>query len=263
LRGWNSIWLKLDSDTQANVISCLKATRSIAPPFNNWLLFSATIEAFLCKAQADWDPMRIDYAIRQHEQWYKGDGMYGDGPSFHWDYYNSFVIQPMLHDILYADDLITNQWREYADPILTRSRRYAAVLERMIAPDGTFPPIGRSLTYRLGVFQTLAQMALVHQLPPETSPAAVRCALTAVKARVIDVDANFDPNGWLRIGLCGHQPSLGEPYISTGSLYLCLCGFLPLGLPESDRFWSDPDTSWTAHAIWSGDDLACDHAISE
>ena len=32
--------------------------------------------------------------------WYKGDGVYGDGPPFHWDYYNSFVIQPMLLNIL-------------------------------------------------------------------------------------------------------------------------------------------------------------------
>ena len=46
-----------------------------------------------------WDTMRIDYALRQHQQWYKGDGVYGDGPQFHWDYYNSFVIQPMLIDV--------------------------------------------------------------------------------------------------------------------------------------------------------------------
>ena len=44
--------------------------------------------------------MRVDYALRQHAQWYKGDGVYGDGPAFHWDYYNSFVIQPMLLDVL-------------------------------------------------------------------------------------------------------------------------------------------------------------------
>ena len=46
-----------------------------------------------------WDRTRVDYALRQHEQWYKGDGVYGDGPEFHWDYYNSFVIQPMLLDV--------------------------------------------------------------------------------------------------------------------------------------------------------------------
>ena len=46
--------------------------------------------------------MRVDYALRQHDQWYKGDGIYGDGPQFHWDYYNSFVIHPMLLDVLDA-----------------------------------------------------------------------------------------------------------------------------------------------------------------
>ncbi len=54
----------------------------------------------LARLGARWDRMRVDYALRQHEQWYKGDGVYGDGPVFHWDYYNSFVIQPMLLDVL-------------------------------------------------------------------------------------------------------------------------------------------------------------------
>ena len=74
----------------------------IVPGFNNWLLFSATVEAGLHALGAHWDRMRVDYALRQHEQWYKGDGAYGDGPDFHWDYYNSFVIQPMLLDVLDA-----------------------------------------------------------------------------------------------------------------------------------------------------------------
>jgi hypothetical protein len=38
----------------------------------------------------------VTTAVNVHETWYKGDGFYGDGPDFHWDYYNSFVIQPML-----------------------------------------------------------------------------------------------------------------------------------------------------------------------
>ena len=54
------------------------------------------------RSGAPWDRMRVDYALRQHEQWYKGDGVYGDGPTFHWDYYNSFVIHPMLLDVLDA-----------------------------------------------------------------------------------------------------------------------------------------------------------------
>ena len=36
------------------------------PGFNNWLLFAATVEAFLKRAgDRTWDRMRIDYALRQ------------------------------------------------------------------------------------------------------------------------------------------------------------------------------------------------------
>jgi hypothetical protein len=43
----------------------------------------------------EYDKMRIGFAIHLFKIWYKGDGIYGDGKDFHWDYYNSFVIQPM------------------------------------------------------------------------------------------------------------------------------------------------------------------------
>lgn len=58
------------------------------------------VETALYHMGEECDFMRIDYALRQHEQWYQGDGLYGDGPQFHADYYNSFVIQPMLVDII-------------------------------------------------------------------------------------------------------------------------------------------------------------------
>ncbi len=44
--------------------------------------------------------MRVDYALRELQSWYLGDGTYGDGPHFHWDFYNSFVIQPYLLQLM-------------------------------------------------------------------------------------------------------------------------------------------------------------------
>jgi hypothetical protein len=73
----------------------------------------------------------------------------------------------------------------------------------------------------------------------------------------------FDANGWLQIGFYGHQPALGEFYISTGSLYLCAAGLLPLGLPPADEFWSAPAAKWTQQKIWSGEDVPADHAIHD
>jgi hypothetical protein len=147
--------------------------------------------------------------------------------------------------------------------VLQRAKRYAEVQERLIAPDGSFPALGRSTTYRFGAFQTLALIALLGELPATMKPAQVRCALTAVIRRMIESPDCFDANGWLQIGFYGHQPVLGESYISTGSLYLCSAGLLPLGLPATDAFWSAARAPWTSQRIWSGENLEADHAMSD
>lgn len=265
LRAPRALWHGLDETTRSRLAEALRSTRAITPAFNNWLLFSAMIETALFRFTGEGDAMRIDYAVRQHEQWHKGDGAYGDGPAFHWDYYNSYVIQPMLLEVAEttagARFWLVDPCAAALPAIRARAVRYAAVLERMIAPDGTFPALGRSLAYRCGAFQHLAQMALRRELPEGVSPGQARDALTAVMRRTLEAPGTFDADGWLRIGLAGHQPSLGEPYISTGSLYLCTTAFLPLGLPVNDPFWTEPETPWTSVKLWRGEDAAPDHAL--
>ncbi len=255
------VWAECDARLQQRIVDDLVSTRAIRPGFNNWLLFSATIEAWLARIGRPWDRMRVDYALRQHAQWYKGDGIYGDGPEFHWDYYNGYVIHPMLLDVLDACAPLEPAWTTMHEAAVPRARRYAAIQERLIAPDGSFPAIGRSLPYRCGAFQPLAQMALRGDLPEGVTPPQARGALDAVIRRTLDAPATFDEGGWLRIGLCGHQPELGESYISTGSLYLCSVAFLPLGLAPSDAFWSAPAEPWTAVKVWRGDPIPIDRAL--
>ena len=270
VRAPKELWEKLNDKDKKNLVAALMQTRKILAVRSNWLLFSAMVEAALYKMTGDCDVMRIDYALCAFEQWYKGDGVYGDGPDFRWDYYNSFVIQPMLVDVAHVAkpllcktyDGVPNSYGERIERItLERARRYAGVLERFIAPDGSFPVIGRSMIYRTGAFQALAQMAMMDALPEEVAHAQVRCALTAVIKRCFEAEGCFDKDGWLTVGLCGHQPNLGEAYITTGSLYLCTAGFLPLGLSQEHPFWNDPDELYTSQKVWSGIDFAPDHAI--
>ncbi len=262
VRAPEQLWRKLPARVQDNVAAALMKTRIISPGWNNWLLFAAMVETGLYVAGRPWLKRPVQTAVELHMSWYKGDGWYGDGPNLHWDYYNSFVIHPMLVDVLRVVGNEKPDWQSTYPKELARARRYAAIQERLISPEGTFPAIGRSLAYRIGAFQALGQMALMRQLPAELKPAQVRRALTAVMERQMNRKGTFDGNGWLRVGFAGDQPSIGERYISTGSCYLCCAGFLPLGLPESDEFWIAPPMDWTAKRVWNGEDLPADHAIT-
>ena len=255
-------WYSLDPATRHRLVDGMKALRTRKPGFNNWLLFGAITEAFLLSIKEDADLMRIDYALRQHEQWYLGDGTYGDGPNYHADYYNSYVIHPMLSDILGAVAHHDAAWAQMHARQQERLARAAVIQERMIAPDGSWPVLGRSMAYRCGAFQTLAQSALQHVLPHSLRPSQVRCALSAAIERSLGPDACWRPDGFLRIGLAGHQPSLGEHYITTGSLYLASLVLLPLGLSPEDPFWADTDEPWTSvRAFELAEDMDADHAL--
>ncbi len=262
LRAPDELWEPLSDETKERLLNAMRETRTRKPGQNNWLLFSAMIECLLHYAGApDWDPMRIDFALLKHAEWYKGDGWYGDGANFHWDYYNSFVIQPMLLDVLAEIKDEYPEWGKMEEEAWRRASHFATHEEHLISPEGTYPLIGRSLAYRFGAFHDLAMMAYTHHLEEGLTPAQVRCALTAVMKRIMAFDNMFDANGWLQVGVCGHQPGMGEFYISTGSLYLCTEVFLPLGLDENDPFWADADAPWTMKKLWNGENMECEHAL--
>lgn len=256
----HQLWDPLLSEEKADLIDALKETRSILPARNNWLLFSALVEAAIWKFTGEEKLDPIEQAIEQHDQWYLGDGTYGDGPQLHWDYYNSYVIQPALLVVLDVCEEKGHPLAKRKADIRKRAQRYAEVQERMISPEGSYPVIGRSSTYRFGAFQHLTTMAFRHDLPPELNPAGVRCAMTAVIRRTIEMPGTFDEQGWLRPGAVGYQPSLREGYINIGSLYLCLFGMKHLGLPAEDPFWTASAAPWTQKKIWAGEDLPADHA---
>jgi hypothetical protein len=262
LRAPDQLWSRLELRVRRQIVDALKSTRNFRPPANNWVMFAATIEAALLEMGEPTLVDRLENNVRQMLDWYLGDSIYGDGAGFDFDYYNSFVIHPMLVDVFAVLGRNDDRFNVAGQVVRHRATRYAEILERLIAPDGTFPSIGRSTTYRFGAFHLLAQMALLRELPDRVKPAQVRSALTAVMRRMIEMPGTFDADGWLRIGFCGAQPSLAESYISTGSLYLCSMALLPLGLPPTDAFWNSPPAAWTSKRLWSGEALPADHALA-
>lgn len=255
------LWENLDKKSQLLLVKSIATTRRFKPVFSNWLLFSAMNEAFMAKFGFNWDQMRVDYALQQMEQWYIGDGMYNDGTSFAFDYYNSFVIHPYLAEIANIIEKKTTAYNSMFNKIRKRNERYAIIQERLINTDGSYPATGRSIIYRGAAFHHLADVAFRKTLPKQLSPAQVRAALTAVIRKTLESPTTYK-TGWLTIGLYGAQPSLGDFYNNQGSPYIATNIFLPLGLSENDPFWASPSEKFSAQKIWAGEDFQNDHSES-
>ncbi|ANI90803.1 hypothetical protein A9P82_14465 [Arachidicoccus ginsenosidimutans] len=256
------LWEHLDDAVKNNVVHCLTLTRKIIPVYSNWILFSGMIEAFFCKYGYDYEPLRIEYGVREFMQhWYVGDGMFSDGMNFHLDYYNSYVIQPFLKEIIDIVNAKTGRYKWEQQRLAAINNRYSQIQERSINSDGSFPAFGRSIVYRCGAFHHLANMALHEQLPKNLSAGQVREALNAVMKKTLTAQGTFDKNGWLVIGLDGNQPGQADVYNTQGSLYLCTEIFLPLGLSPGAPFWSEPAKDWSEKAIWNEEDYSGDHAL--
>jgi hypothetical protein len=266
IRAPKALWEPLDARTKARIVTEIKAIRSVSPPYTNWLLFAAMNEAFLLSIGEQWDPVRIDLAVRKMLEWYVGDGWYADGPHFHFDYYGSYVIHPMMVEILevlVATNAHFNSLKakELLEQAKKRMQRYGTSLERMIGPEGSFPPIGRSLTYRTAVFQPLGLLAWRQWLPEALPLGQARAATVAAQRAVFSNPSNFDAQGYLTIGFCGHQPSLADWYSNAGSMYLASLSLLALGLPASDPYWTAAPQPWTSKRAFAGAQFAKDYYV--
>lgn len=273
LRAYDALWVPLDDVTKARYIKELTGLHRYAPPYSNWLIFVAMEEAFLLKVGATYDEYRIHVGLNKMEEWYVGDGWYADGQAFAFDYYNSFVIQPMYQEVV--DVVRSTKGDAYrllhrvgpndggerrAAQILERMQKFAVILERFISPEGTFPVFGRSIPYRMAAMQPLALLAWQQRLPQELHEGQVRAALTAVMHRIFDTRSNYNEGGFLTIGFVGNSAqSPVDTYTNNGSLYMASLAFMPLGLPADASFWTSAPEKWTSKKAWEGDDFPKDH----
>lgn len=262
MRAPEATWGQLDEVTKKRYIEGLKSLRTIRPAYNNWLLFRAMVEVFFMSIGEDVDEYALSVGLQKMSEWYLSDGWYSDGPEYAMDYYNSYVMHPMMVEVLE----ICKQ-HNFRTPIslelaVKRMNRFNTILERFISPEGAYPAVGRSVIYRMGAFQTLAMSAWKYGLPKDLSNGSVRSALTCVMKRMFAVDGNFDSKGYLRLGFAGHQPNLANYYSDNGSLYMTSLVFMPLGLPASHPFWTAPAEPWTSQKAWSGQEFPEDYHTS-
>ena len=266
MRAPQALWEPLDATTKRRIVDYIKSLRRIEPPYINWMLFAAMNEAWLMSIGEAYDPMRMNVAIRKVNEWYVGDGWIKDGETFHFDYYGSYVMHPMLCEILEVLEKHKGSfWNDKPDEMralaFKRMQRFSEHLERFVSPEGTFPMFGRSLTYRTAAFQPLALLALRKQLPAKLPEGQVRSAMRAVHERIFSAPSNFTRGGFLTIGFVGAQPELGDWYSNNGSMYITSASFLPLGLPATDSYWTSLARDWTQKKAFAGAKFPKDYHV--
>ncbi len=249
------LWEPLSRRVKERVIAELKTHREFKPNESNWLLFSAIIECAIWRFTGECDMRPIEYAVARHEEWYLGGGIYGDGDHFAWDYYNSYVIQPLLSEVLLVCQQMGSPLGEMLEEHKRRAASYCVVLEHLISPEGTFPVIGRSSVYRIAAFKLIGHYATRFGLPAKLSSGATRAALTAVARGMMEAEGTFDERGYLHAGLVGRQDAARDYYNYTGALYMCAMGLSHLGLPAESPFWRDPAQKWFQQRVWSGESV--------
>ena len=262
MRAPEATWGQLDEVTKKRYIEGLKSLRTIRPAYNNWLLFRAMVEVFFMSIGEDVDEYALSVGLQKMSEWYLSDGWYSDGPEYAMDYYNSYVMHPMMVEVVEMCKKHKFSTPISLDLAVKRMNRFNTILERFISPEGTYPAVGRSVIYRMGAFQTLAMSAWKYGLPKDLTNGSVRSALTCVMKRMFAVDGNFDDKGYLRLGFAGHQPNLANYYSNNGSLYMTSLVFMPLGLPANHPFWTAPAEPWTSQKAWSGQEFPEDYHTS-
>ena len=262
MRAPEATWGQLDEVTKKRYIEGLKSLRTIRPAYNNWLLFRAMVEVFFMSIGEDVDEYALSVGLQKMSEWYLSDGWYSDGPEYAMDYYNSYVMHPMMVEVVEMCKKHKFSTPISLDLAVKRMNRSNPILERFISPEGASPAVGRSVIYRMGAFQTLAMSDWKYGLPKDLTNGSVRSALTCVMKRMFAVDGNFDDKGYLRLGFAGHQPNLANYYSDSGSLYMTSLVFMPLGLPADHPFWTAPAEPWTSQKAWSGQEFPEDYHTS-
>ena len=154
-------------------------------------------------------------------------------------------------------------WSDMRAGVLDRARRYAAILERLIGPDGSFPAIGRSLAYRCGAFHLLARTRA--ERPTSRWPAAGAGARRVGRrhppdargARARSTRAAGSPSASPDISPASASATSRRAVSISARWRFCR------SVSAADHaFWTGPDMPITAVRAWNGQEFPIDHAIS-
>lgn len=233
----SNLYDRVSNSTKEIIYEINKKARKISeerPNKNNWLLFGAYLEYGFYKYYNDGNITSIEQDINDILKMYNKDGIFFDGNNKKFNYYSGYVFHPMLYELLsYLKDIIPSYENKFKEKI-NRMIQYSEYLVNTIEEDGSYPLIGRSLGFRYAILYSLS-LSNYHHLHNHEFEKISRNKIIKVIDKYMK-SGIFDENGFLYVGLYGHQENL-EDYMCTGSVYFATSTFSILGLDETESFW--------------------------
>jgi hypothetical protein len=235
------LWDRLDGKLRDQLADWLAHHAIKHGSDNNWLLFTAVIEAFVRSVGYDVPGGHAQPDVDRLESWYLGDGWYNDGPisaatghGNRVDHYNSWVIQTFLWQ-WYE---LTEQPDERRELFRARLGEFADSYALLFAADGSPLHQGRSLTYRQAVLGGLWAAGLAGV--GSEAPGATRRLASGVLRHFTDLGVGVEGPPTLGRGATEFLP-MCQVYSGPGSPYFAGMGFLGLAAPADHPLWTSPE----------------------
>ncbi len=227
------VFSKMTAAEQIQIISWLAQVDGKGTYTDNWILFTAMVQAIRYHLGFPCPEAELDFRLLQIAEFYRGDGWYVDGPDAEFELYNAWMFG--WHYLLWA--WIDGERRpDHSRLVLERGRSFIDGFLHFFGANGSYPAWGRSVVYR---FAALAPFAVGHFLDIAPQNPGLLRRVSSGCIRYFFERGMFDGEGhFLRQGYHGNFPPAGEAYISPGSPYWCSHGLFALTFDRDDPFWT-------------------------
>ena len=216
-----------DKEEKERFAQWLYMVNDITFPRGNWYFFLLIINYGLKANNLPYNQEKIDFACREIESFYVGDGWYQDGKSSQRDYYIPFAFQ------FYS--LILERYcpEHELQCVKERSMDFEQDFRYWIDHQGRSLPFGRSLTYRFAhsCYWSACAVSGIH-----------RTELGEIKEILLGnlnfwAEQDILQDGILSIGYGYPSLIMSEDYNAPGSPMWAFKSFVILSLPSDHEFW--------------------------
>jgi hypothetical protein len=226
------LWDPLPDETKRGLADWMHAvSHQLSVDINNWDLFPIMTQLGLRNLGMPHDQDFVDELLASVEKFHHTDGWYADGYYRQFDYYVPEAIYLLIMAAAWSGP------GEFRDRIFARAASFAQDFALFFDAEGRNIGYGRSRSYKFSASFFFAMCAWAGV--PEVAPGLCR----VIVARNIGWYLRqplFASDGRLLGGFGYANERVDEVYIGPSSCAWAFQSFLPMALPATHPFWTDP-----------------------